>query len=46
MVIIYLGLSYVPTFGGWISIVGTGLIILFAYFVWPLNFKERIGILF
>ncbi|MCA9734925.1 MAG: hypothetical protein H6696_16955 [Deferribacteres bacterium] len=40
----YLGLSYLPGFGWWISMIGTGLIILCATFAWPTDIKKRLGI--
>lgn len=44
VIVSYLGLSYLPIFGWWFSILGTGLILLFGHFAWPLSFKERLGI--
>ena len=40
----YLSLNYFPDFGWWVSMVGTILILLFGYFSWSKNYKERLGI--
>ena len=44
IILAYLSLNYLPGFGWWISMVGTGLILLFGYFAWPKNYRERLGI--
>jgi len=44
IILSYLCLTYLPRFGWWIAMTGTGLIILFSYIAWPLDFKARLGI--
>lgn len=44
VIVSYLSLTYVASLGRWLSMIGTGLIILFSYLSWPDRFKQLLGI--
>lgn len=44
VIVSYLSLNYAVSRGRWLSMIGTGLIVLFSYLSWPNRFKQLLGI--